>query len=60
MQVELVREKETKGTFRYAEESEHPLIGMVYIPKSTLDQLGNPERLKVTLEAAEQHLAAVG
>ena len=51
-EVVLAKEKETKGTFRYAESSngQQEVFGYVYIRKAVL---GNPipEKLKITVEA---------
>ncbi|MSQ41258.1 MAG: hypothetical protein EXR55_06365 [Dehalococcoidia bacterium] len=45
--------RETKNTIRYVEEAEsHPLVGTLYVHKAAVSLLGNPKRLKVTIEAA--------
>lgn len=55
IEVEFAEEKETKGTFKFAEVLEgqlsEPLIGTLYVRKSTLKQLGwEPgKNLSVTL-----------
>lgn len=54
MKVVFEMEKATKNTIRFAEvlESElaAPAVGNVYIPKSTLGQIGWKEGNKLTLE----------
>jgi hypothetical protein len=51
--VKLERERETKTTVRYREpaESDPQRMGIVYIPKSTLKELGDPSTLKLSLAA---------
>ena len=51
MEIVLVKEKETPGTWRFKEEKEdHPLT--IYLTKEQVKELGNPESIKVTIEAA--------
>lgn len=54
MRVEFTMEKATKNTIRFEEvlESElvAPKVGSVYIPKSTLGELGWQEGKKLILE----------
>jgi hypothetical protein len=50
--VELQFEKATKNKVRM----QHPDFGTIYVPNEVYAELGNPERLKVTLEPA--HVAA--
>lgn len=54
MKVTFEIEKATKNTIRFTEvlESElsAPVIGSVYIPKSTLGQIGWKEGMKITME----------
>lgn len=52
VRVVLEREKETKRTVRYVEPGDDAMVGTLYVPKSTLSQLGNPERLEITLASA--------
>jgi len=56
MEIELVREKETKGAWRYMEDkepSEYPKN--IYFRKSELEEMFGecPESLKVTVEVSE-------
>lgn len=47
-------EKATKNTVRFAEQvpdEEVALIGTLYVPNTTLDALGNPKNIRVTIEA---------
>lgn len=49
IEVMLVQEKETKNKIRFEEQgSSH--IGTLYVPKVTLQQIGNPQFIKVTIE----------
>ena len=58
MKVTFEMEKATKNTIRFAEvlESElaAPKIGSVYIPKSTLGELGWKEGNRITLEISKE------
>jgi hypothetical protein len=48
--VELHKDRETKGTWRYAEVTEEdPVIGTLYVRKPAAHRLGNPETLTVTI-----------
>ena len=53
MNVEFTMEKVTKNTIRFEEvtqsELEAPKIGSIYVPKSTLGELGWEEGLKLVL-----------
>jgi len=49
--IEFKVEKETKNTIRYQEDSDDPIIRTLYIQKKTAKELGNPEKLIVTIEA---------
>lgn len=42
------RERETKNQVRY-----ETSWGVVYIPKTQLEKIGNPENLKLTIEPVE-------
>lgn len=44
-------DRETKGTFRYAEEGDDPIVGTLYVRKPAYNKLGGPQRLKVVLSA---------
>ena len=51
MEIVLVKEKETPGTWRFKEDKEdHPLT--IYLTKEQVRELGNPESIKVTITAA--------
>lgn len=50
--VNFTVERETKGTFRYAEDGDDPIVGTLYLRKSACTKLGNPERLKLTINAS--------
>jgi hypothetical protein len=53
--VELIRFKETPGTWRYAElhdGDEKPVLGNIYLKKSAMaDPKNPPNKLRVTVEA---------
>ena len=51
MQIVLKKERETPGTWRYKEENaERPMT--IYLTKAQVSELGDPESIKVTIEAA--------
>ncbi len=51
VEIVLVKEKETPGTWRFKEDKEdHPLT--IYLTKEQVKELGNPESIKVTIKAA--------
>ena len=49
-------ERTTKNTIRFQEEpqSGEAIIGTLYVQKSFLAKLGNPRKLKVTIEAFQE------
>lgn len=51
---EAVEDKQTKNTIRYAEiETDNPpIVKTIYIQKWAVSKLGNPKRIKVTVERA--------
>lgn len=54
IEVTFKVEKETKNTVRYAEvprDDAEPAIGVLYVRKSVVKALGNPEFLSVRVEA---------
>ena len=51
MEVILRRDKETKNTIRFQGETEDTAYLNIYLLKSEVQTLGNPERIKVTIEA---------
>jgi hypothetical protein len=53
--VSFEKEKETKGTVRYAEQVEEDspkVVGTLYLQKPAAEALGNPESLTVTIKAS--------
>ncbi len=51
MEIVLVREKETPGTWRYKEKIEdRPMT--IYLTKEQVKDLGDPESIRVTITAA--------
>lgn len=55
MSMRFEFEKETKGTIRYREISEDPVIGTVYIKKAKLKELGltGKEAIKISISKEE-------
>jgi len=50
MEIVLIKEKETPGTWRYKENKEdHPMT--IYLTKEQVKELGSPESVKVTITA---------
>ena len=52
--ITLVKEKETANTIRFQEEAPddaEPKIGTVYVRKLAAKELGDPTRIKLTVEA---------
>lgn len=51
-EIQFDLEKETPGTFRYAESAEpaERIIGTIYVRKSALRGEAAPKRIKVTIE----------
>jgi type I restriction-modification system DNA methylase subunit len=51
VEIILMKDKETPGTWRYKEQKEdHPLT--IYLTKEQVKELGNPESIKITVTAA--------
>ncbi len=50
MEVILKRDKETKNSIRFTEEAEDNHAKNLYLLKSEVEALGNPQALKVTIE----------
>lgn len=50
--VKFTKEKETKGTWKYQEEgdSANHKVGTLYLRKSTVEKLGNPEALQIEIK----------
>jgi len=52
MEIILVKEKETPGTWRYKEKKEdRPMT--IYLTKEQVKELGNPDSIKITITAAK-------
>jgi len=51
MEIILVKEKETPGTWRFKENKEdHPIT--IYLTKEQVRELGNPQSIKIAITAA--------
>ncbi len=51
MEIVLVKEKETPGTWRFKEKKEdHPMT--IYLTKEQVKELGSPESIKITITPA--------
>ena len=51
MEIILVKEKETPGTWRYKEKKDDRPM-MIYLTKEQVKALGNPDAIKITITAA--------
>lgn len=49
--VKMAKAKETKGTWMYAEDGDDPKIGTLYVKKATVESLGKPESIEITITA---------
>ena len=51
----FVFEKETKNTIRFSEEpgTTAPIVNTIYVQKWAVNNLGNPDKIRVTIEAVE-------
>lgn len=53
MEIVLVKEKETPGTWRFKENKEdHPMT--IYLTKEQVKELGSPESIRVTITAIQR------
>jgi hypothetical protein len=50
--LSFTQERETKGTFRYSEDGDEPVVGTLYVKKAAAAKLDNPESITVTIEVA--------
>ena len=53
IELEFEVDKETAGTVRFDEKSVVPVVGKLYVKKSTLEKMGWPQKLKVTIEIVD-------
>lgn len=54
--LEFEYERDTKNTVRFAEtveDGDPTLVGTLYLQKFANKELGNPERIRVTIEAVD-------
>jgi len=53
IQITFEKERETKNAVRYAEqyEGERGIVGTLYLLKSAAEELGNPDKIVVSVEA---------
>ncbi len=50
MEITLIKDKETPGTWRFKEEKEdHPMT--IYLTKEQVKELGSPESIEITITA---------
>ena len=49
--VKFIFERATKNTYRFAEDSDNPIIGTLYVKKSAFKN-GQPNTLSVTINEA--------
>jgi len=54
LQIILEKERITKNTIRYAEleDEQPPIVRSLYIQKFGVKKLGDPQKIKVTIEPA--------
>jgi hypothetical protein len=54
LELSFQRERETKNTVRFEEQvtDAPPVVGTLYLQKYALNRLGNPDCVRVTIEAA--------
>jgi hypothetical protein len=51
MEIILLKEKETPGTWRFKENKEdHPIT--IYLTREQVKELGNPQSIKINITAA--------
>lgn len=49
MNLTFEYEKETKGTYRYREAGDEPIIGTIYVKKSALKDIGITDKQGITI-----------
>jgi hypothetical protein len=57
LELEFSKDKETKNTIRFQEDVEEdatPVVGMVYLKKQAVKDLGDPENLLLTIAPADE------
>ena len=53
MEIILIKEKETPGTWRFKEDKDdRPMT--IYLSKEQVKELGNPHSIKITITAVEK------
>ncbi len=59
LELSFQRERETKNTVRFEEQvtDAPPVVGTLYLQKYALNRLGNPDCLRVAIEAAAEAAA---
>lgn len=50
LEAKFTKERETKNKVRFEEEGDAPIIDKLYVGKSHLEKIGNPDSLKVVIE----------
>lgn len=50
LELQFTKERETKNTVRFSEDGKQQAIGTLYVQKSALAKIGDPEALSVTIE----------
>lgn len=51
MKITFTKSGETKGTFKYSEDKEPNKIGTLYLKKDAANELGNPDKVELTVVA---------
>lgn len=48
-ELNFTKDRETKGTYRFAEEGDNPIVGNLYVKKEAFAGGAAPDKLKVTV-----------
>lgn len=51
LSIKMIKERETKGTFRFKEMTDDPYIGTLYIKKRAFKDSSVPDMITVTIES---------
>ncbi len=51
IQLSFAKDRETKNTIRFEEQAEEPIVGTLYVKKTALETISNPDTVTVTVTA---------
>jgi len=54
MIIIFIKSKETKRTWRYEAEENEEVAGSLYLQKEKIKELGDPEKLRVSIEVEQE------